>query len=105
MTDATSLVEAFARLAQPEQDYVLAELAKRVIAGHNGAANITLTDPDGGFVGYLFGAKRSIPNPRPRTAEEEAEAARRLRNRHDAVSAEEIMDLVRTAENRRVVDS
>jgi hypothetical protein len=105
MANATTLVEEFARLAQPEQDYVLAELAKRVISSHQGAATISLTDRDGGFVGYLFGAKRSIPNARPRTPEEEAEAARRLRNRRDAVTAEEVMDLVRTAENRRAVES
>jgi hypothetical protein len=94
------LVEAFARLPRKEQDVVLAELAKRVIAGHGGEATLHLIDEAGTFVGYLFAAKRSTPTARPLTPEERAEDERRLRNRKDAVTVDEIIALSRAAEHR-----
>jgi hypothetical protein len=105
MAGTHPLVEAFARLSRQDQGQVFAALARQLIAGRNGEATIPLADADGAFVGYLFGAKRSTPQPRPRTPEERAEDERRLNNRHDAVSAEEIMALIRAAENRPVVGS
>jgi hypothetical protein len=105
VADTNPLVEAFARLPRKEQDVVLAELAKRVIAGHGGEATLHLTDEAGAFVGYLFAAKRSIPNPPPMTPAERAELQRRLDNRHDAVSYDEFIRLLQPAETAETAQS
>jgi hypothetical protein len=97
MADTNPFVEAFARLPRQEQDVVLAELAKRVIAGHNGEPTLHLTDGAGDFVGYLFAAKRPTPPPPPMTPAERTELQRRLDNRHDAVSYEEFIRLLQPA--------
>jgi len=99
MADINSLIEAFTSLPRSEQDVVLAELAKRVVASHNGEATLHLTDTAGTFVGYLFAAKRSTAQPRLRTPEERGEDEHRFRNRDDAVSADEIIALERTSRN------
>ena len=97
MTDITDLVAAIRQLPRQEQDDVLRELAKRVMAERPNEPTIRLTDSDGHLIGYLFSAERSATKPRPYTPEEKAEAARRLASRADAVSAEEIIALARTA--------
>jgi len=99
------LVEAFAQLPRKEQDVVLAELSKRVIAGHGGEATLHLTDGAGDFVGYLFAAKRSTPIPPPMTPAERTELQRRLDIRHDAVSYEEFIRLLQPAETAETAQS
>jgi hypothetical protein len=105
LADTNPLVEAFARLPRQEQDVVLAELAKRVIAGHNGEATLNLTDAAGDFVGYLFAAKRSTPTPPPMTPAERTELQRRLDNRHEAVTYEEFISLLQSAETAATAQS
>lgn len=97
MTDITTLVDTIRQLPRQDQDILLCELAKHLVADRPNEPTIRLTDSDGRVVGHLITADRSNIKPRPFTPDERAEAARRLANRGDAVSAEEIIALARTA--------
>ena len=97
MTDIAALVAAFRQMPRGEQDIVLCELAKHAIADRPNEPTIRLADSDGRCIAFLLATERSTTKPRPLTPEEQAEGARRLANRGDAVSAEQIITLARTA--------